>query len=470
VVYFSYRWASRRIKCAQRLTYRQSVQEETVSTRGVTSLWRNADFNKLWAGQAISELGTYVTLIAIPFTAALTLHASPTQMGLLTFAGGVPTLSGLVAGVWVDRLRRRPLMLISDILRFFLLLVIPVTAALGWLRIELCYFVAFLAGLGTLFFDTAYSGYYTRVVGPAHLADGNSRLQATSAGASIVGPGFAGLLVQVLTAPFAMVADACSYLASVGFLLAIRTRESAPAPPRGRRNFRREIVEGWHALMRPPLLRAIVLYQATTAFFNYMRTALLVLFATRELGIGASIYGAANGIGGVGFLIGALLAGRIAARYGPGPTIIGATVVAWLSLFFVPVAHGPVVLAALLLALSQAGVSGGTAVYTVNQATVQYLLLPNRVLGRARATWRFMTWGTGPFGGLLAGVLGGTIGLRSTLLLAAVGQGFALVWLWASPLRTLMVFPPSADAALDADANEGQGSPVPSARPVARGN
>jgi MFS family permease len=452
------------IKGAGRLTCRRSVQEETVSTGGVTSLWRNADFNKLWAGQTISQLGTYVTWTALPFTAALVLHATPAQMGLLAFAGGVPTLLGLVAGVWVDRLRRRPLMLITDLLRFFLLLVIPVTAALGWLRIELCYLVAFLAGIGTLFFDVAYSSYFPTVVPPAHLVDGNSRLQATMAGASIVGPGFAGLLVQLLTAPFAMIADACSYLASVTFLLAIRTREPAPMAPQGRRNFRREIVEGWHALMRPPLLRAIVLYQATTTFFSYMRMALLVLFATRELGIDASVYGAASGIGGVGFLIGALVAGRIAARYGPGPTIIGATMVAWLGLFFVPLAHGPVVLAALFLALSQAGVSGGTAVYTVNQATVQFLLLPNRVLGRARATWRFMTWGTGPFGGLLAGFLGGAIGLRGTLLLAGVGQVFALAWLWVSPLRTLMVFPPSADAALDDDAHEEDGSPVPSAR------
>jgi predicted MFS family arabinose efflux permease len=251
--------------------------------------------------------------------------------------------------------------------------------------------------------------------------------------------------VQVLTAPFAMLVDACSYLASVGFLLAIRTRESAPGAHRQQRNFRREIAEGWHALMAPPLLRAIVVYQAMTTFFSYMRMALLVLFATRELGLGASVYGAANGIGGAGFLIGALVAGRIAAWRGPGPTIIGATAVAWLSLFFVPLAHGPVVLAALFLVLSQAGVSGGTAVYTVNQATVQQLLLPNRVMGRARATWRFVTWGTGPFGGLLAGALGGVIGLRSTLLFAAIGQALAVAWIWASPLRTLMAFPPPAN-------------------------
>ena len=209
-----------------------------------TGLWRNADFMKLWSGQTISQLGTYVTWTALPFTAALTLHATPIQMGILAFTNGVPTLLGLFAGVWVDRLRRRPLMLLTDALRFGLLLTIPFAAFAGVLRIELCYAVAFLSGIGTLFFDVAYQSYFPAVVGRDQLVDGNTRLQATQAGASIIGPSLAGLLVQLLTAPFALIADACSYLVSVGFLLAIRTPEPAPATHTMRRDFRGEVAAG----------------------------------------------------------------------------------------------------------------------------------------------------------------------------------------------------------------------------------
>jgi len=413
-----------------------------------TGLWRNGDFMKLWTGQTISQFGTFVTWTAIPFTAVLTLHATAAQLGILAFANGTPTLLGLFAGVWVDRLRRRPLMLLTDALRFLLLLAIPAAAFFGVLRIELCYVVAFLSGVGTLFFDVAYQSYFPAVVGRDHLVDGNSRLQATQAGASIIGPSLAGVLVQVFTAPFALIADACSYLASVGFLLAIRTPEPAPAPQTTRRNFRGEIAAGWHALMGKPLLRAIVLYQATTSFFSQARISLLVLFATRDLGIGPALYGLANGIGGVGFLVGALMAGRIAQRRGTGPTIIGATAVAAVSVCLIPLASGLVALAAALLLLSQAGASGATAVYTVNQASLQQVMIPNHLMGRSRATWRFITWGTGPFGGLLAGVLAGVIGLRQTLLIAAVGQIAAVAWVWASPLRSLQALPPLADKAM----------------------
>lgn len=406
-----------------------------------TGLWRNADFMKLWSGQTISQLGTYVTWTALPFTTALTLHATPTQMGILAFANGVPTLLGLFAGVWVDRLRRRPLMLLTDALRFGLLLTIPIAAFAGVLRIELCYAVAFLSGIGTLFFDVAYQSYFPAVVGRDQLVDGNTRLQATQAGASIIGPSLAGLLVQLLTAPFALIADACSYLVSVGFLLAIRTPEPAPATHTMRRDFRGEVAAGWRALTREPLLRAIVYYAATSSFFTTMRFTLLVLFATRDLGIGPALYGAANGIGGVGFLVGALVAGRIAQRRGPGPTIIGATAVAGMSLLFIPLASGPVVIAAGMLLLAQAGSSGAMAVFTVNQAVLQQLMIPNHLMGRTRATWRFITWGTGPFGGLLAGALGGAIGLRETLLVAVAGQAAGVAWLWASPLRHLRTQP-----------------------------
>ena len=178
--------------------------------------------------------------------------------------------------------------------------------------------------------------------------------------------------------------------------------------------------------MGEPLLRALVFYAATSSFFTTMRFTLLVLFATRSLGIGPALYGVANGIGGVGFLIGALVAGRIAQRRGPGPTIIGATAVAGMSLLLIPLASGPVVIVAGMLLLAQAGSSGAMAVFTVNQAVLQQLMIPNHLMGRTRATWRFITWGTGPFGGLLAGALGGAIGLRETLLVVVVGQAAAI--------------------------------------------
>jgi len=417
-----------------------------LATRPAASLWRNRDFLKLWGGQTISQFGSKITLLALPLTAALTLHATPVEMGILAAAGTVPfLLVGLLAGVWVDRLPRRPILLITDCARGVLLLAIPLAARLDALTIGLLYAVAFLVGILTVFFDVAYQSFLPALVGREHLVEGNSKLQVSRSAAQIAGPGIAGGLVRLITAPMAILVDATSFLVSALFLAFVRVPEDLPAPRAERQTAWKDIGEGLHVVFGNPLLRAITGSTATSNLGSEMWYAILILYVTRTLGLGAGVIGLMFAMGSVGFLFGALLAGRFARWIGVGPTIIWSEAIAAIAAFLIPIAHRPATLAVVLIVIAQFITGGCWTIYNINQVSLRQAITPDHLLGRMNATMRFIVWGTLPIGALIGGALGGAIGLRPTLVVGVVIQSCAFLWTYFSPVRTLRETP-SADA------------------------
>jgi MFS family permease len=407
-------------------------------TTRATSLWRHANFLRLWAGQTISQFGSQITLLALPLTAALTLRATPAEMGILSAAETAPfLLVGLFAGVWVDRLRRRPILLIADCARGMLLLAIPLAVLLDALTIGLLYAVAFLVGILTVFFDVAYQSFLPALVGRAQLVEGNSKLEVSRSAAQIAGPGIAGGLVQLITAPIAIIVDAASFLISALFLVFVRVLEPPPAPRIAGRSIWHEIGEGLRVVVGNPMLRGIAGCTATNNLGSSTWNAILILYVTQTLGLGAGVIGLIFAMGSVGFLCGALLAGRFARWIRLGPTIIWPTAIGALAAFLIPLAHRPATPAILLIVIAQFITGGSGTIYNINQVSLRQAITPDHLLGRMNATMRFIVWGTLPIGALIGGALGSTLGLRPTLVIGAVIQNCAFLWVFFSPVRAL---------------------------------
>jgi MFS family permease len=406
------------------------------------SLWRHADFVKLWTAETISQLGTQVTLLALPLTAILILHADAFEVGLLGTVEFLPfILVGLPAGVWVDRLRRRRILIVGDLGRAFALGSIPLAYELGVLHLPQLYVVAFVAGVLTVFFDVSYQSYLPSLVDRDRLVDGNAKLEISRSGAQLAGPGLGGLLVQALTAPVAIFADALSYLWSAMWVFLIRKKEPAvERPADGHRSMRIEIKEGLRYVWRHPLLRPIAFCTGSSNLFSSMFIAILVLFAVRTLHMKPGAIGLALGLGNVGFLAGAFSAQRIARRVGIGPAIIGSIGLSSPIWLLIPLATPSTGFAILLVSTLVTGF-GGMAVYNINQVSLRQAITPLRMQGRMNATMRFMVWGTLPIGSFVGGVLGNTIGLRPTLWVGAIGGLVSFVPPLFSPVRSLKEIP-----------------------------
>jgi MFS family permease len=406
------------------------------------SLWRHAEFMKLWTADTISQLGTQVTLLALPLTAILVLHATPFEVGLLGSLEFLPfILVGLPAGVWVDRMRRRPILIAGDLGRALTLGSIPLAYELHNLTIWQLYVVAFLTGVFTVFFDVSYQAYLPSLVERDQLVDGNAKLEISRSGAQLAGPGLGGLLVQALKAPVAIFADALSYLWSAMWVFLIRKEEPPiEAPTGGHRSMRHEIKEGLHYVWRHPLLRPIAFCTGTSNLFGSIFIAVLVLFAVRVLHMRPGLIGLALAIGNVGFLLGAFSAQRIAKRVGIGPAIIGSIGFASPVALLIPLATPSTGFAILVVTGFVTGF-GGMAVYNINQVSLRQAITPLRMQGRMNATMRFMVWGTLPIGSFVGGILGNTIGLRPTLWVAAIGGIFSFIPPLFSPVRTLQKIP-----------------------------
>jgi MFS family permease len=411
-------------------------------------LWRQADFLKLWSGQTVSQFGSQVTQLALPLTAALTLGATASQMGILGAAEFAPfLLFGLFAGVWVDRLPRRRILIAADLGRAVLLGLIPLAAWLGVLRMELLYAVGFLAGVLTVFFDVAYQSYLPELVDRSRLVEGNAKLEVSRSVAQVAGPGLGGALVQLLTAPIAVAVDAVSFFASALFLTGLRHAEPH-APARPHAHLWSEIREGLGVVLGNPLLRAIAGCTATSNLFSNIGMAVYVLYVTRELGVTPALLGVVFGVGSCGALVGALLASRIADWIGLGPTIVGAAILFPVGGLLVVAAGGtPLIVAATLIA-GWAATSFTSPIYNVNQVSLRQAITPDRLQGRMNATMRFIVWGTIPIGALAGGFLGDAIGLRATLLVSALGGGLACLWVLLSPVSRLRAQPTPAEVGL----------------------
>lgn len=398
------------------------------------SLWRQRDFRLLWIGQAISEMGSVVTRTALPIAAILVLDAGALEVGLLVAASSLGVLVvGLAAGAWVDRLPRRPVLIWADLTRAFLLATIPLAAVLGALRMELMYVVAFCsAALGSLF-DAAYRSYPPVLVPRERLVEANGALAGVGAVAEMTGPSLAGGLVQLATAPFAILVDAVSFLVSAISLAFIRTAEPPAAVPERRESLLHEVGQGIAFVAREPSLRLIAAAMFFGSLFGNFFAALYTLYALEELGLSPLVLGLIISAGGVGGVAAAALAAPIARRFGIGPTIVWCEIGSALTYLLIPLAGGP--WAALFLFIPQLIGDGIASVGLINGLTLRQLIAPPGMLGRVNATWHVVNRGIAPAGALVGAAIAEAAGIRIAVWIAVLGVlAGSLVLLLPSPL------------------------------------
>lgn len=411
------------------------------------SLWWEPNFARLWAGQTVSQLGSQITFLALPLTAILVLDAGPAETGLLTAAGALPALLvGLHAGVMVDRRQRLPILVGGDLGRAALLALVPLAWATDRLSIGLLVAVVALVGLLTLVFDVAYQALLPAIVPRERLVEGNAKLELSVTAAQIAGPPLAGGLIRLLTAPVAIAVDALSFVLSGVLLSGIRVEERIARSPAHGRRIGAEIGEGLRLVVGDGRLRAIAGARGLLELFNAMLEAVFLLYLVRALGLGPGLIGAIFAVGSAGFALGALLPARAVGRFGVGATTIGALALVGLSDLLVPLAGGSRLVVVPLLVGAQFLFGVGLTVFNVNQVSLRQAVVPDGLQGRAAATVRVLATGLVPLGALLGGLLGEAIGLRPTLIVAALGELLAAVWLWRSPVRSLRDLPAS-DAA-----------------------
>ena len=414
----------------------------------LAGLWRHPDFVKLWTAHTVSALGTGITGQALPFTALLVLGASAGDMGLLAAVSQVPVvLIILFAGVWADRLRRRPILIAADLGRAALLVSIPVAAVAGALSLGQLFVVAALVEALSLFFSVAYRSYLPTLVQRERLVEGNSKLSAGGSVAEISGPAVGGALVQWLSAPFAILFDAASFLLSALFLGAIRTPEPPPKPTEERQSVRSEIGEGLRVVLSNRVLRALAACSGTFTFFGNFFHALYALYAVRDMGMPPGVVGVLIGAGGIGALVGAVLVGPITRRFGVGPTLIGSLAFAGVTGLPIVLVNGPIPVSVAVFFATQLVGDIAICIYLVNDMSLRQAAVPDRLLGRANASMGFLVGALGPVGALLGGLLGELIGARLTLTIAIVAITMAPLWLFFSPARTLHEPPTVPEAA-----------------------
>jgi MFS family permease len=398
-------------------------------------LWRHGDFLRLWGSQTVSQFGTQVTLLGLPLVAILVLEASTFEVAALGAMDFLPfLLFALPAGVWVDRLPRRPILVLADLGRALALLTIPVAAFSDALTIGQLYAVGFTAGTLTVFFDVAYMSYLPALVEPRQLVDGNAKLEVSRSAAQVGGPGIAGVLIDVLTAPYALIVDAASFVWSA--LLVFRIRTSEPKPERdAESSMRREIAEGLRYILRDPRWRPISAYIASSNFFFNVAYSIFLVYVARELDLGPLAIGIMVGLGGFGWLIGALVADRVSRRLGEGPTTIVAAISSGPPLLLIPLAPQSFPIPFIVLSEVLSGVA--IVLFNINAISLMQALTPPRLLGRMNASRRFVVWGTIPLGAIIGGALGTAIGLRPTLFVGAIGASFCFILMLFSPLREI---------------------------------
>ena len=406
-----------------------------------TGLWQNSDFLKLWVGQAVSQCGDRITRGALPLTAVLTLHATAGDMSLLIVVLAAPMLCvGLLAGVWVDRLRRRPLLIITDLARAAVLASIPLAALLGVLGLPQVYLVAAVTGVLSVVFNVADQSYLPALLPPEGILEGNTKLSTTGSLAEIMGPALAGGLVQAITAPLAIAVDALTFLWSAAFVSRIRAVEPPPPPRADHAPIRQDIQAGLRQVLGHPLLRPLAVSAALRGFFGTFYWVLYDLYVVRELGLSPFILGLMIAAGGVGALPGALLAGRVVRRLGLARTLVGAELVAMITGFATPLAPAGLAAVGFLLVSQLVGDAAGE-VYSINEVTLRQTIIPGAWQGRVNASTGFLVGALQPLAALLAGLIADHSDARTALLVAAAGSAVAWVYLAASPVRRLRPAP-----------------------------
>ena len=402
-----------------------------------TGLWRHRDFTKFWAGQTVSIFGTMLTQIALPLTALLSLNSSPLEQGFLQAAQAGPVLlTGLFAGVWVDRLRRRPVMIAADLARAALLLSIPATALAGVLTMAQLYLVAAAVAVFTAFFDAAYPAYLPTLLGREKIIEGNAKLTASASVSEVGGFAVGGALVQFLSGPTAMLVDAVTFVFSACSLAWIRTPEPAPKPKAIQVSATREAIQGLEIVWRDLTLRALVACSTSIRLAGGAFGALYMLFAVRDLGLSPTAAGVIAGCGGLGSLAGSALAASALRRLGAKTTLIGGFALGGAFQALVPLAYGTPFQAGLFLLTSQIIGDGLMTMAFVNDVSLRQLLVPDRFLGRVSATSNVLGVVAMPVGALAGGIIGQLASPRMALAAGAIGFSLSSLWIVAHPIRT----------------------------------
>jgi MFS family permease len=433
-------------------------------------LWRHGDFLKLWSAQTISVFGSQIGGFALPLVAIITLEATPFQVSALLVVEFAPfLLISLPAGVWVDRLPRKPILVLGDLGRFLALATIPVAFWLDALTIWHLFVVGFLVGVCTVFFDVAYQSYLPSLVERRQLVDGNSKLEVSRSASTLAGPAAAGVLVDLLRAPVAVLFDALSFLVSGLFLLAIRTKEGHVRSRAERReaksSMRTELREGLGWVLGNPYLRTVAASTATFNLFGSMMFAILMLYLVRTLEMSPLLIGIIFAIGQVGYFLGAVLANRISKRLGVGPAILAGAALGTTNLL-VPLAPQDAYRAIPFLVVSSLAMSFGVVLYNVTQLSMRQAITPERLQGRMNSTIRFIVWGVMPLGQLTGGALATGFGLRTAIWAGAIGTSLAWVPLVFGPLLKLREMPeqveePEPRPRLETDAEALMPGPIP---------
>jgi MFS transporter len=429
-----------------------------------TTLRRNPNFIKLWTSETISQFGSQFTSLALPLTAIIILSANPVQVGILNFAGSVPWLIfGLIAGVWIDRHHKQRIMVTSNTLRGSILALIPITAVLGVitkLGLPFLYGISFCVGFLQVFFDITYQSYLPSLVRRDQLVEGNRNLQASASTAQVAGPTIAGIIISIVTAPIAILFDACSFFASA-FALGRIDHEEVIDKDIIKPSVLADIREGLHVVFSNRMLRMIAGCTGTSNFFGTALGTLFLLYLIQPspagLGVSEKLAGVTAGIifsvASVGALVGVVVSTRVAKSIGVGPAILGSILIGGLGA--IPYYLSGSLTAYPLFTLGGFGVNWsmlsimagqfvsfiGTVVYNVNQVSLRQAIVPLRLQGRMNATMRFLVWGTIPLGALTGGFLGEFLGLRTAIGVAILGGSLTFLWILLSPVRSLKSIP-----------------------------
>jgi len=380
-----------------------------------------------------------VTLLALPSVAILTLGAKPYQVGLLEAAQFLAfPLLGLPAGVWVDRLSRKAVMIVADVGRAAALAYIPIAWALHVLMLWQLYLIALFFGILTVFFEVAYQSYLPSLIERQDLTEGNAKLEISRSAAQIAGNGLGGVLVQRLGAPMAMLVDAISFLASVAGLISIRAKETVARPAAQSQGFWAELRDGAGVVFGSPILRNIAGCTATSNLGGSMLGAVYLIFAYRSLHLSPAVVGGILAFGDFG-IFGAFFSAQIAQKFGLGKTLAAAAVLGGLGTLLAAIAafRSPL----LLLFGSQLILSFSIPLYNVNQVSLRQAIVPGALQGRMNATMRTIVWGTMPIGAAIGGALGSTIGVLPTIIIGGIIAVSSVLWIRFSEVYDLVNLP-----------------------------
>jgi MFS family permease len=401
------------------------------------SLWNHRDFLKFWIGDTVTQFTGQITDLALPTVAVLTIQVTAFQLGVMNALGFIafPTL-GLFVGVWMDRIRRRKVMIAVNLIEAATLATVPATFLLGMLGLNQLYAVSLIMGICTLFFDVAYQSYLPSLVNREAVIEGNQKLQVSASAAQVTGPSIASAMMQFLGAALSIAWDAFGTLVAAVLLIAIGKPETKPehSASDGERHFFAEMKEGIEVIFGNSLLWTQAGCTGTYNLGTNIFGVAILLYAYRILGISKGVIGIIFSIGAVGFLIGALFCSAITQRLGLGRTIALASACGF-GLLIAPVARGN--LAVLIIAAAFFIVGLGNPIYNINQVSLRQVITPNRLQGRMNATMRTLVWGTIPVGSLLGGIFSTELGIVPTLIVGGLIAGGSFLWIALGPILGL---------------------------------